>query len=156
MRSPCLRSRSPFMARAAIGLACILLAAGARGEARDDAVPARQRAVYVCQDGGIPMYADRPCGSTIHSRTLVVDPPRAGEPVSLTPREPRAATRPRRLPVVEPGRPGDAAAANDCAALQRQLATLDERMRAGYSAREAARLWQRWRDLRERLRAARC
>jgi hypothetical protein len=29
-------------------------------------------------------------------------------------------------------------------------------MRAGYSAREAARLWQRWRGLKERLHATRC
>jgi hypothetical protein len=43
-----------------------------------------------------------------------------------------------------------------CAVLQRQLDGLNDRMRAGYSAREAARLWQRWRDTKERLRTSRC
>lgn len=172
MRSACRRILPLLAARATMGLACILLAAGLRGEARDDAppgdggaaapgpaippaAPTRSRAVYVCQDRGIPVYADRPCGTTILARTLVVEPPRAGAATSLTPPEPRAATRPRRLPAVEPGLPGPAAATR-CDALQRQLAAIDDRMRAGYSAREAARLWQRWRDLRERLRVARC
>jgi hypothetical protein len=29
-------------------------------------------------------------------------------------------------------------------------------MRSGYSAREAARLWTRWRDLKARIRERRC
>jgi hypothetical protein len=29
-------------------------------------------------------------------------------------------------------------------------------MRTGYSAREAARLWDSWRDLKEKLRTTRC
>ena len=40
--------------------------------------------------------------------------------------------------------------------LMRQLGEVNSRMRAGYSAREAARLWQRWRGLKDRLHAARC
>lgn len=171
MRSPCRRSRTLFPAWVAMGLAGMLLASGARGEAPVDIppgggaaatgpaapppAPARQRAVYVCQDDGIPIYADRPCGVVTLARSLVVDAPRAGGTTSLTPPEPRAATRPRRLPAVEPGQSARAAGTR-CDALHRQLASLDDRMRAGYSAREAARLWQRWRDLRERLRAERC
>jgi hypothetical protein len=45
---------------------------------------------------------------------------------------------------------------NACTRLQRQLDDLNDRMRAGYSAREAGRLWQRWRDTKERLRTAKC
>jgi len=51
-----------------------------------------------------------------------------------------------------PGRSAD----TRCATLHRQLDEVNERMRTGYSSREAARLWQRWRDLRHRLRAERC
>jgi hypothetical protein len=40
--------------------------------------------------------------------------------------------------------------------LRERLAAIDDQMRSGYSAREAARLWQRWRETRERLRAQRC
>jgi len=43
-----------------------------------------------------------------------------------------------------------------CTPLQRQLDELNDRMRTGYSAREAARLWKRWRDLKEKLRTTRC
>jgi hypothetical protein len=43
-----------------------------------------------------------------------------------------------------------------CGTLQGQLDAVDARMRGGYSAREAAQLWNRWRDLKERLRGARC
>ena len=173
MRSPCRRRLPPFTACAAMGVACILLAAGARGEARDEALPgagggdvapgttapptapALRRAVYVCRDGSIPMFADRPCGAAAVARTLDVAPPLAGDAASLTPPVPRAATRPRRLPELDSALP-EPAGATRCDALRRQLTALDDRMRTGYSAREAARLWQRWRDLRERLRTARC
>jgi hypothetical protein len=40
--------------------------------------------------------------------------------------------------------------------LERQLDELNNQMRTGYSAREAARLWDRWRDLKEKLRTTRC
>ena len=172
MRNPCRRSLPLLAARAATGLACLLLATANAGEIHDappsgsgggvaldpatrPAAPARQRAVYVCLDGGIPMYADRPCGTTAVVRALDVDPPRAGDTMTVAPPAPRAATRPRRLPAAEPDRP-ERPATGHCDALHRQLAAIDDRMRAGYSAREAARLWQRWRDLRERLRTSRC
>jgi hypothetical protein len=46
--------------------------------------------------------------------------------------------------------------ADRCAALQLELAEVDDRMRAGYAARESARLWERWRSLKDRLRHERC
>ena len=119
------------------------------------AAPRRQRAVFVCQDGGIPVFADRPCGAAAEARTLSVETSRAGAPATTAPREPRATTRPLRHPPASPEAPQPAA--NDrCAVLQRQLDEINARMRSGYSAREAARLWHRWREARERVRVARC
>lgn len=115
----------------------------------------RHRAVFVCQDGGIPVFADRPCGAAAEARTLSVEISRAGAPATTALREPRATTRPLRSPKASTEAP-QPAADDRCAALQRQLDELNARMRSGYSAREAARLWQRWREARERVRVARC
>jgi hypothetical protein len=156
---------------AAGGLACILLV----GQAETDppvtsplgssdsvtlepvpaeASPRRRREVFVCQDGGVPVFSDRPCGSAAAPRALVVEAPRPGAPATTIPPAPRASTRPQldHRHEAAPGR----IAENRCTTLQRQLDELNDRMRAGYSAREAARLWQRWRDVKERLRSARC
>jgi hypothetical protein len=46
--------------------------------------------------------------------------------------------------------------ADHCAALRLELAEVDERMRAGYTARESARLWGRWRNLKDRLQREHC
>jgi hypothetical protein len=115
--------------------------------------PRRHRAVYVCHDGGVPVYTDRPCGSGAVVRGLVVETPRPGAAASTSPPAPRSSTRPRPAPA-----PADVAPVPEtrCGTLQRRVDELDARMRAGYSAREAARLWQRWREARERLRQARC
>lgn len=117
--------------------------------------PRRHRAVFVCQESGVPVFADRPCGSTSERRSLVIATPPPGAAASTTPPAPAASIRPRS---VAPRPPTTAvpAAENACAKLQRQLDELNDRMRAGYSAREAARLWQRWRDTKERLRTGRC
>lgn len=117
--------------------------------------PRRHRAVFVCQEGGVPVFADRPCGSTNETRSLVIATPPPGAVASTKPPSPAASTRPR--PVAP--RPSITAVPtpdNPCAKLERQLDELNDRMRAGYSAREAARLWQRWRDTKERLRTGRC
>lgn len=119
------------------------------------APPRRSRAVFVCQDGGVPVFADRPCGPATATRSLVVETPGSGAPSTTTPAPPRASTRPRATQARPAAMPSDAEGTR-CAALERQLAALNDRMRAGYSAREAARLWQRWRDTKERLRTAHC
>jgi hypothetical protein len=49
---------------------------------------------------------------------------------------------------------GDAGAT--CGRLEDAVRKLDDRMRTGYSAREAGRLWGRWREARARLREAEC
>ena len=117
---------------------------------------AGRRLVFVCEDAGIPMFSDRPCGAALARRSLSFAAGPAGAAASTLPPPPRASTRPRPQPQpVATGGRGDAAARR-CAALQRQLEDLDDRMRAGYSSREAAKLWNRWRDLRNRLRSERC
>ena len=154
------------------GLACVLQVAWATtgppvasplgsGEsvllepAAPPANPRRQRSVFVCQESGVPVYADRPCGSMTNFRNLVVETPRTGAPATTAPPSPQASARPRAVPqrpeaAVVPERE------NVCTKMQRQLDELNDRMPAGYSAREAAKLWQRWRDTKERLRTARC
>jgi len=157
---------------AACSCACLLHAAAATGEppvagplgggesvslepAPPPANPRRHRAVYVCHDGGVPVYTDRPCGTAIATRSLAIDAPRPGAAASTSPPAPRAATRPRpRIDTIS--LPPAPATEDRCARYQRRLDELNDRMRAGYSAREAARLWQQWRDAKERLRTARC
>lgn len=118
------------------------------------ATPRRHRAVFVCQDAGIPVFSDRPCGAAAVTRTLVVEIPRAGSPPTTVPTVSRSSTRPLPSPAADDA--PDRAAPSHCATLQRQLDELNNQMRTGYSAREAARLWDRWRDLKEKLRTTRC
>jgi hypothetical protein len=156
----------------ATGLACVLQAAWATADppvagplgsgasvllepAPAPANPRRQRAVFVCQDNDVPVYADRPCGSGTTARSLVVATPPAGAAATTSPPKPRASTRPRPANGTA-GVQTPPVAANQCMRLQQRLDALNDRMRAGYSAREAARLWQQWRDAKERMRAARC
>jgi hypothetical protein len=115
----------------------------------------RRRPVFVCHEQGVPVYSDRPCGANATERGLVVDSRGTGSVATTLPPVPRAATRPRRgaAPAVMEA---EAARETGCSALQRRLDQINDRMRSGYSAREAARLWQRWRDAKEQLRAARC
>lgn len=120
------------------------------------AAPARRasRSVYACDDAGLPTFSDRPCGPSAVARSLSVESGPGGESVRPFAPAPRASTRPLREPVAATG-PGAPPRA-PCASLARQLEELDDRMREGYSSREAARLWKRWRELRERLRTGRC
>ena len=160
---------APFIA---VCLTCILPPAGATTDppvadplgggqsvtlepAPPPANPRRHRAVFVCHEDGAPVFADRPCGSTSETRSLVIATPPPGAAASTTPPAPAASTRPRPA-VPKTSTNVVPTPENACAKLQRQLDELNDRMRAGYSAREAARLWQRWRDTKERLRTGRC
>ena len=117
------------------------------------AEPRQRRQVFVCRDAGAPVFTDRPCGPSpaIHEIRFAI--PVAGSAASLAPPAPAASTRPRVMPAT-----ADAVTAGQsrCMALRERLAAIDDQMRSGYSAREAARLWQRWRDARARLRAEQC
>lgn len=133
------------------------LAGGGSGVLQPVPPPAaarQQRQVYVCRDAGSPVFTDRPCGPSAAIHEIRFELPGAGGAVSLSPQPPSASTRPRAVPApaADAVTPGQAR----CTALRERLAVIDDQMRSGYSAREAARLWQRWRDARAQLRAQRC
>lgn len=119
------------------------------------APPARTtRPVFVCRDAAGVVFADRPCGQVVEARMLEVDERGAGAVFSTTPKPPTASVRPR----AARERPAHGAASGDgrCFRLRSQLDAIDDRMRSGYSAREAARLWNRWREVKAQIHAARC
>lgn len=113
-----------------------------------------KRAVFVCRDRAGVVYADRPCGQVVEARSVDVLDPGPGQVASTARKPAPAAIRPRVEPEAAATRepPGE----TRCVKLRRQLAGLDDRMRAGYSAREAAWLWNRWRDLKAQIHEARC
>jgi hypothetical protein len=139
-------------------------AADSAGSVRPQPVQSRARTtsrlVYSCIEPGLITYADRPCGPAAAQRQLKVTTPAntAGE----TPDVEKGTT------VVEDKRRAAAAKADasaaraaaeraaTCARLEAAVDEVDSQMRAGYPAREAGRLWERWREARARLREARC
>lgn len=125
-------------------------------EAMRDAGKGRRthRLVYSCRDGSIPMFSDRPCGETALLRSLdVYTPPPGGRPPTTVADPPRASTRPAQRDRQERALQQ---AAEKCERLQNALDEIDDRMRAGYPARQAAQIWQRWRDARAAVRDAGC
>ena len=113
------------------------------------------RTVFVCADALPVTFADRPCGPAAESRQLRVLEPPPGRAPSLAAAAGAASTRPA------PGRTAaepDAAdpRAERCRTLLAQREALNDRMRAGYTARQAGQLWNRWRDLGREIYAARC
>lgn len=129
---------------------------------QEQAATARpQRIVYTCVTPGLTTFSDRPCGPLPERRRLELPAtraPAAGEAPSVVPGQARAATKPAAVTGRRVAQPAARMAKLDdkCLQLQDTAAALDRQMRAGYSAREAPRLWERWRDARERLRAAGC
>ena len=122
---------------------------------RHPAPPSRhRREVFVCDDAGTPVFSDRPCGPDLIRRSVSVEQPIAGQVASTLAPAPSASTRPRARPVDRREVAHDADAR--CTTLRRQLEQVDDRLRSGYSSREAARLWERRRDLKDELRAGRC
>jgi hypothetical protein len=122
--------------------------------------PTRRR-VYSCVTPGLVTFSDRPCGPVPQVRELQLDPPlpaAAGSSPELT--KDATPTSVSRRPTAERDRadPDDAEVerVTTCRQLQATLDDLDSRMRTGYSAREAGRLWQRWRDAKARLHEANC
>ena len=120
-----------------------------------------RRLVYSCVAPGLVTFSDRPCGPLQEVRELQVSAPApaaaGASPAIGSAREPAAASRGNST-----GRedfdPDDADEqhAAICQKLQATLDSLDSRMRAGYSAREAGRLWDRWREAKTRLHDANC
>jgi len=127
---------------------------------RPRAQPTR-RLVYSCVAPGLVTFSDRPCGPVPKVRELRLDQPvpaAAGASPELGKVDAQAPASRRKS--IEPA-DADPGVEEDervmtCQKLQAALDSLDSRMRAGYSAREAGSLWERWRDAKARLRAADC
>ena len=120
-----------------------------------------RRLVYSCVAPGLVTFSDRPCGPLPEVRELKVGAPApaaaGASPQLRDAREPSAASR-RNLAGREDVDPDSAQEehAATCQKLQATLDSLDSRMRTGYSAREAGRLWDRWREAKARLHDADC
>lgn len=120
-----------------------------------------RRLVYTCIEPGLVTYSDRPCGGTVVTRReLEVRTPAvvSGAGPGAEPDVSSAADK-RRAAAAK----ADAAAARaateraaTCERLEAAVDEIDAKMRAGYPAREAGRLWDRWREARARLREAHC
>jgi hypothetical protein len=140
---------------------------GGGGAAVLERVPERpvtsptQRIVFTCVTPGLTTFSDRPCGPLPERREIELLPAtvtRSGEAASVTPPQARASTRPAAVAGRQDARASRQAAdrARGCQQLRHTVAAIDRQMRSGYSARQAARLWERWREARDRLHAARC
>ncbi len=116
------------------------------------------RPVFVCRDATPVAYSDRPCGPLAEARVLRVHDPGPGHAPSIEPAPSRAATRPETVRQAAKGAAGAQPAIADsrCRTLREERERLDDLMRAGYSAREAARLWNRWREVDAKIYASRC
>lgn len=120
--------------------------------------PARSRAIFVCRKAAPVIFSDRPCGEIFEERRLRIpaaEPAAGGVATMLRPPAP-AATRPKPEPEPEAKHAKPTAAELRCRSLRDEREKLDDRMRTGYSAREAAKLWNRWRELNAEIYAARC
>lgn len=149
-----------FNACLLVGCAAIAVTWQASGADGPSTKPARHaRPIFVCRGHGVAVFSDLPCGPAGEERTLRVDEPGAGAGATTVPSPVAAATRPqprratgdRDASERRPPADGDR-----CRRLHERRDALDERMRTGYSAREAAQLWSRWRDANAEIYAARC
>jgi hypothetical protein len=125
----------------------------------------KSRTIFACRTGALVEFADRPCDIAATSRSLEFTTGTGpGSTPSTRPRESLASTRPKVAATPADAVSADAVAdARDdeaqrkkCTTLQGQLDAVDSRMREGYGARDAARLWNRWRELKEEIRTSAC
>lgn len=133
--------------------------------------PTRRR-VFTCITPGLTIFSDRPCGPLPDVREVHwpqgAAAPQTGSGPAVTarrdqersPRGGRSGGEPSRTAAREPREDTAEREARDreaaCERLEQAVEDLDQRLRAGYTAREAGRLWARWREAKERLRDARC
>jgi hypothetical protein len=112
-----------------------------------------QRLVFSCREPGVVIFSDRPCGQDALLRNLeVLTPASPGRPPTTEPAPARAVAR---ATAREETAPRDERAER-CRKLHHAVDAIDDRMRTGYSAREAPRLWQQWREAKQHLQDARC
>ena len=118
----------------------------------------RLRLVFSCVAPGHVTFADRPCGPMPVLRELrVLQPPGAAAGAASTVGKSAERVTPTQASASGHGNPRiQRRRTTRASELQAALDALDSRMRAGYSAREAGGLWDRWRAARLRLRAADC
>jgi hypothetical protein len=124
------------------------------------AKPLKSRIIFACRSSAVIEFSDRPCDLAATSRSLefTTGSPAGGAP-STKPREVLASTRPKTATppaALAPDASDADAQEKKCATLKGQLDAVDSRMREGYSAREAAKLWNRWRGLKDELHASDC
>jgi hypothetical protein len=111
------------------------------------------RPIFVCR--GVPViFSDHPCGPLAEARVLHFHDPGPGRASSVAQVPSKEATRPRTEPRTTDARP--VATDDRCRRLREERERLDQRMRAGYPAREAAKLWNRWREVDAQIYADRC
>jgi hypothetical protein len=152
-------------AASALLLPAVESPSGGGGSVVLEPVPPRaqptRRLVYSCAVPGLVTFSDRPCGPLPEVRELHVREP-SSSAAETSPEAHEAATDARTGSRQATGREdagSDDAAderSTNCQKLQAALASLDSRMRTGYSAREAGRLWERWREAKARLHEANC
>ena len=126
-----------------------------------DSRRAWRRLVYTCRLPGVTVFSDRPCGPVpilqeVKGRVPPVSTGASGASATVMPPMPAASVRPAPSRVVADQEPHEDERETTCRRLHDAVRTLDDRMRAGYSAREATLLWNRWREAKQRLREADC
>lgn len=142
-------------------------ASGAAGSVSPEPVrhrarPLQTRLVYSCIAAGLVTYADRPCGPASRARELKLRSPAvtvAGTGPEVGAAKDEAAAAIKRAAAAKADAAAVRAAADraaTCEQLEATLDAIDSQMRSGYPAREAGRLWERWRAARASLREARC
>lgn len=144
----------------------VATAAGSGSSVVTEPVPPRARPttrlIYSCVAAGLVTYSDRPCGPAARRYELKLSVPTvaAGAGRTSSVEEPPAAATKSSREVAAKADASIARAAADraatCLRLEAALDEVDSQMRAGYPAREAGRLWERWRMARGNLREARC
>jgi hypothetical protein len=122
--------------------------------APDRSQPRKTRAIFVCRSAAPVIFSDLPCGPAQEARAMTVNEPQPGRTASTAPRAAPATTLPRAQP--EPKESETDSREVRCRRLREQREKLDDHMRAGYSAREAAQLWNRWRNLNSEIYRSRC
>jgi hypothetical protein len=119
--------------------------------------PKRGRLVYACHEPRLVVFSDRPCGhgTVVRSVSFAPEPPSGAAPTTVA-APPVAATRPKVETAYTPPEEAGADEGRQCDTLRTQLDRVDARMRQGYSARESAGLWSRWREIKDRMHVERC
>ena len=120
-----------------------------------------RRLVFPCRSPGLVVFSDRPCGPSpllhqVSGQAPLAPQSNAGAVATLVPPAAPASVRPATFEAARAGPDEEMPRVATCRRLEEAVRALDDRMRAGYSAREAALLWSRWREAKERLREADC